>query len=446
MLRRGFLQMTVALSLLTALTLVYAVSSVAQPISEVSPENHSAEVVRSFYDAVNTTLRLGDTTALAQVTHPAFVVQGPGTGANLDRGDFAEQIMALRDAYPELQITVNDLLADRERVLARISITGAELGLLGSPTPDIPPGMLTETLRVEGGHVVEYGGVLADLRPPFRMLQETIPGQGDRQAISVWRLTMSRHAQLDGQIAVGPTMVSPESGTISVRIYGKGTIRRVSARSSPASPQPTEPGGDNMLGQGDQVTISEGARYALRASGETPAAVTVATVQQAGTQPLSDQPQVRQSAPAPTSVITAPGEPAAPLGVERQPLLLLAPLEPTAPAVSISIWQIALAPGMTISGAPPKGAAYVTALSGHALIETAIENVGGEMTALTVGQAVPLDPRARTSARNVDRTPAVLLVVIAQPTNDPVTVEGPDLHATSSNSACPNGGQSCGPR
>jgi predicted ester cyclase len=114
-------------------------------------------LVQRFYEEV---LNQKNLTALDQfvapnaVNHtvPAGFPQGPS------------QFLGLHlNAFPDLQVTVEDLLADGDKVVARVSYRGTHQGAIRGIGPTGKPitGMAINILRIANGQIVEHWG-LAD--------------------------------------------------------------------------------------------------------------------------------------------------------------------------------------------------------------------------------------------------------------------------------------------
>jgi hypothetical protein len=441
-----------ALSILTALCLIYAASVVALPGAGGSARNDSIVAVHSFYGAINAALRLGDATALAEVAPAELIVHGTISDSIIHRDELAARIMALRAAFPRMQITVADMVAEHERVLARIDLTGADRqGLLGVSAPSAYPETMMENFRVRDGMIVEYHGILADLVPPVQVLQESIGLVGTSQLIEIARLTIAPEARLDGQITSGPTIIAVQAGTVEVTITGEGEIRRAATSSTPSEHESTIAGGVSHMGNGDQIAMSALTGYALRSIASTPAVLIVATVMRANPRPgtSSDTDQPPPASPVPSGMPVTPdprsalGRTVSQPGVEHQMLLPLLPLElPTSPA-SIAIWQITLAPGMAISGLPPAGAAFAIVASGRAVIERSTAPAQGEMVVASVGARAPLDPYMPTKIQNIGDASAVLLILTARPSTELATIAGRDPQADIPFAYCLRNEQGC---
>lgn len=101
----------------------------------------------------------GNLAALDTVVAPDYVEHQPGLGPNLE--GFKRSIVALRAAFPDFTLTIEDLTVDGDRVWARLRGRGTHGGLFfGRP----PSGKRIEidvldVIRVEDGMLIEHWGV-----------------------------------------------------------------------------------------------------------------------------------------------------------------------------------------------------------------------------------------------------------------------------------------------
>ena len=114
-------------------------------------------LVQRFYEEV---LNKRNLAALDQFVSPNAV--NHSVPAGLPQGP--SQFLSLHlNAFPDLQVTVEDLLADGDKVVARVSIRGTHKGALRGIAPTGKPitGMAINILRIANGQIVEHWG-LAD--------------------------------------------------------------------------------------------------------------------------------------------------------------------------------------------------------------------------------------------------------------------------------------------
>ena len=85
------------------------------------------EVIRGIYEAINT----GNLALLDKFVAPDYVEHSEGfQGVE----PFKQQIAAFRAAFPDLRVTIDDLMIDGDRFASRTTVTGTHTGdLMGMP-------------------------------------------------------------------------------------------------------------------------------------------------------------------------------------------------------------------------------------------------------------------------------------------------------------------------
>jgi steroid delta-isomerase-like uncharacterized protein len=114
------------------------------------------EVVRGIYEAINT----GDLALLEKYVAPDYTEHSEGfQGVE----PFRQQITAFRAAFPDLRVTIEDLLlADGDRFASRTTVTGTHTGdLMGLPATGRRISVEAVDIgRIEGGQAKERWGGL----------------------------------------------------------------------------------------------------------------------------------------------------------------------------------------------------------------------------------------------------------------------------------------------
>lgn len=114
------------------------------------------EVVRGIYEAINT----GDLALLEKYVAPDYAEHSEGSqGVE----PFRQQITAFRAAFPDLRVTIEDLLlADGDRFASRTTVTGTHTGdLMGLPATGRRISVEAVDIgRIEGGQAKERWGGL----------------------------------------------------------------------------------------------------------------------------------------------------------------------------------------------------------------------------------------------------------------------------------------------
>ncbi len=111
-------------------------------------------VVRRFYEEL---LEEGNWALLEELIAPDAVHLAPSRWPP-GREGFRQHMIWFRNAYPDMQVTVDDLIAEADRVIAFWTMRGTHQGeFMGvQPTGRHVVVNAISTLRVQNGQVVEY--------------------------------------------------------------------------------------------------------------------------------------------------------------------------------------------------------------------------------------------------------------------------------------------------
>ena len=128
-------------------------------------EEENKTFVRRFYETIVTDKDLsiiGEFVPENAVDHTPFI---PGQSQGLEG---TKQVYAtVFEAFPDLQVTVNDQIAEGDKVVSRLTMSGTNKGeFMGiPPTGKKGNATLIDILRIVGGKVVERWGIMdqADL-------------------------------------------------------------------------------------------------------------------------------------------------------------------------------------------------------------------------------------------------------------------------------------------
>jgi steroid delta-isomerase-like uncharacterized protein len=116
------------------------------------------DLVRRMIDTVWNGRELG---ALDQFFAPDFFNHHPALGLTPDRAGLQQSMRMLQAGFPDLQVVIDDLIAEGDQVVARMTMNATHQGdLLGIP----PTGkriIMTaiSILRIQGGRIVERWGM-----------------------------------------------------------------------------------------------------------------------------------------------------------------------------------------------------------------------------------------------------------------------------------------------
>ncbi len=127
-----------------------------------SPEALNKALFRRTYEEL---LNRGDLSHVEEIIAPDFLNHEAPPG--MDRGPDSMRglVMMLRTAFPDLHFTIEDLIAEGDRVAGRLTMSGTHRGpLMGMP----PTGRTVKQdhmhiARFQDGKAVEHWGVRDDL-------------------------------------------------------------------------------------------------------------------------------------------------------------------------------------------------------------------------------------------------------------------------------------------
>jgi steroid delta-isomerase-like uncharacterized protein len=117
--------------------------------------SEAEEVLAGIYEAINT----GNVGLLEKFVAPDYVEHSEGW-----RGvePFQQQVTAFRAAFPDLQVSIDDLLTDGDRFASRTTVTGTHTGdLMGIPATGKQISVEAVDIgRIENGQAKERWGGL----------------------------------------------------------------------------------------------------------------------------------------------------------------------------------------------------------------------------------------------------------------------------------------------
>ena len=117
--------------------------------------SQAEDVVHGIYQAINT----GDLALLEKFVAPGYTEHSEGfQGVE----PFKQQVAAFRAGFPDLRVTVEDVLTDGDRFASRTTVTGTNTGdLMGMPATGRQISVEAVDIgRVEGGQAQERWGGL----------------------------------------------------------------------------------------------------------------------------------------------------------------------------------------------------------------------------------------------------------------------------------------------
>jgi predicted ester cyclase len=161
----------------------------------VSTEENRA-LIRRLVEAFQAYWRSGDDRLIDELFAPDLVNHTPGMPPDL--AGFKQVMPAFRAALPDLQIVAEDLVAEGDRVLLRLSAHGTHTGPLMGIPPTGSAVAITEMhlYRIDGRQVVERWGLF----DAFGLLQQigAVPGAEQRQSAAPGRASAADTGQRSG--------------------------------------------------------------------------------------------------------------------------------------------------------------------------------------------------------------------------------------------------------
>ncbi len=116
------------------------------------------DIVRRFNEGIIEYIRTGNLDPLLDTLHPDTAFDTPGMPPTLD--GMKQAISAFRTAFPDLHVTVGEMIADEDKVAYRITWTGTHTGeLMGIPATGKRV-TVTETHidQIANGKIVQHVG------------------------------------------------------------------------------------------------------------------------------------------------------------------------------------------------------------------------------------------------------------------------------------------------
>jgi predicted ester cyclase len=453
--RSAALLMTLALALVTGIVLFRAGNALTGSPEDATAAGVNRALVLRFYDAVNASFETGLPPHFDRLLSDDFVERAVQPEATLDRAGLERYVLDLHAAMPTLRLTVEDLAAQGDEVVARVRVDGPPVRMvLGVPSANRPPAWSTvDFFRIRDGRIVEHRGLGTShgLAQPLLTASLTVAPL-TRSDIAVARITFQSGAGMPETSAPGPTMIVVEVGLLTVRSTRPMLLTRVAPDGVPLPPQETVPDVDVALLPSHQLVIPAATPYVLR--NETDAATValgaiVSSYAAGGSayiyegsgapaRPIADAPAPPpgvaiflppprasgDAGPVPAYMVPSQGSAPAtgtpngtiawPPGVAVQPLAHVTGVTmPDGPAV-FTVDRLILPPG---AGGPSEsvvGLEVVVVEAGRLIsdgIQATPETAGG----FGPGDARSFDPGTTRAIRNTGAAPLVILVVAITP-------------------------------
>ena len=135
------------------------------------------EAARRLYETLNRVLETGDASLLDAVMDPGVVDHHPDPGQSPGLDGIKKGFLEFRAAFPDLRFTIEDLIAEGDKVACRLSTRGTHRGtFLGvAATGRTVEQRGIDFLRFSGGKMIERWGEFDTLRLLRRIGMERLP-------------------------------------------------------------------------------------------------------------------------------------------------------------------------------------------------------------------------------------------------------------------------------
>ena len=124
-------------------------------------EEQNKEVARRAYRAISEGARSGDMSGLDEVIAPDIRDHNPEPGQGQGREGARAMFMELARAFPDLSVSIEELIAEGDKVVGRVRFQGTHSGdFQGMPATGKRVEMqVIDILRIENGKIVERWGL-----------------------------------------------------------------------------------------------------------------------------------------------------------------------------------------------------------------------------------------------------------------------------------------------
>ena len=133
--------------------------------------------VRDFYHAFST----GSINELDEIIGPGFVDRTPVPGQANGIDGLRQNIAAFRTAFPQGQVIIRELIAEHDKVVARVTLSGTHVADYFDVSPSgkhvVADGV--ETFRFQQGMIVESWSMFGELRQRDQALETPGPAPAD---------------------------------------------------------------------------------------------------------------------------------------------------------------------------------------------------------------------------------------------------------------------------
>ncbi|HEY8447769.1 MAG TPA: nuclear transport factor 2 family protein [Thermomicrobiales bacterium] len=423
--RKPILPLTLLLTLLTGLALanfrlVLLEGGSAGSGVAFAPTASSTltSTIERFYVAVNGALTSGSQEEVEAFLAPDFLDHDPVPGSAPDRAGFLATLEALHAAGPAIDLRVEEVVADGDRVAVRLRVRAdqsqsALLQCSGAPWP------ATEVFRLASGRIVERwadSGGRGVITPVLAV--NLPPSVGELTDITLTRKTVGHIPAVNRDVlfgSTGPTIVFVEDGALSItmdRRSDPAVVRRIGGGAETLAPEK-----ETVIKSGESLILPAGSHYRVSSAGPNPAHILTIALY-----PVISAHQ--------TAVASNRG-PAEPYGtpvtaVTEFQMLAMALSVRLPDPMTIRLVRVALSPGLQILPHPVSRAELLSLTTGELLSD--LRNDAGyvysqdhegnglvENPSLIAGQGLYVDAGSTVEYTAIGSEPATFWLVVITP-------------------------------
>jgi predicted ester cyclase len=186
------------------------------------PAGINTGVIRRFYAAVNELLATGDDAAFTAAVDAELIEHPARAGVSPNRDGFVRALIALRAIAPNLQLVALDVVAQGDRVVARVAVEGGEgAKFLGRPLAADRLWGAVDLFRIEADRVVEHWSASTEtaLLEPLATL--TVPtADPTHRVVTLERWTYAPDTSERRSTDWSSLLIFVDEGTLTITIDG----------------------------------------------------------------------------------------------------------------------------------------------------------------------------------------------------------------------------------
>ncbi len=252
------------------------------PIESIGTADVQAEAtVWRFYDAIELLLRTGDDTALLGAVAPDFVDHTSRPGLPPTRDGLVRYLVSLRQTFPALRRSPLDFVAQDDRVVAHLELSGNDEGsVLGIPLLGTQPWASVDIVRHDGSRITEHWGDPAGQSLVTSLLSASLNvPDGSRLFPTLKRVTYAPGANDRALVRRVPAIIVAKTGSIDIHIDASDAATVPPPYPAPLTASPIsrspEVGTSTGLASGNSLVVPADMTFTINNPTDVPAVVIV---------------------------------------------------------------------------------------------------------------------------------------------------------------------------